>query len=64
MRSLAPRHPLCNTTILRGGTPVRKIAAGVAGFDQITLWRQDVEVYDGSAASLGRWLTEQGGGGA
>jgi hypothetical protein len=44
---------------VRGGTPVQKIvAADAAGFDQITLWRQDVEVYDGSAASLGRWRKE------
>jgi hypothetical protein len=62
--ALAPRHPLCNTTILRGETPVQQIAAaGAAGFEQSACWHQDVEVYDGSVASLGQWRKEQGGGG-
>jgi hypothetical protein len=62
--ALAPRHPLCNTTVVRGGTPVRKIAAaGAVVFKQIARWHQDVEVYDGSVSRLGRWRKEQGGGG-
>ena len=64
MSALAPRHPLCNTTIVRGGTPVQKIAAaGAPGIEQIARWHQDVEAYDGSVARLGRWRKEQGGGG-
>jgi hypothetical protein len=40
VRALAPRHPLFDKTILRGGAPIQKIAAvGVAGFEQIALWR-------------------------
>ena len=63
MSALAPHHPVFNTTILRGETPVQKIAAGAVGFEQIARWHQDVEIYDGSVARLGRWRKEQGGGG-
>lgn len=60
MHRRSPQNPLFINTILLGGTPTEKIvAARVAGFDQIELWRQDVEAYDGSAEKLGQWLKEE-----
>lgn len=60
MGSRTPRNPLFINTILLGGKPTEKIAAAsAAGFDQIELWRQDVEAYDGNPEGLGRWIQQQ-----
>ncbi|MEW7848758.1 sugar phosphate isomerase/epimerase family protein [Massilia aurea] len=46
-------NPLFVNTILLGGSSRAKIAAArTAGFDQIELWRQDVEAESGGAAGI------------
>jgi len=46
-------------TILLGGTSQQKIeAASSAGFDQIEIWRQDVEAHDGGPQGVGNMLQE------
>lgn len=46
-------NPLFINTILLGGSSEQKLhAAAAAGFQQVELWRQDVEAASGGAASL------------
>lgn len=53
-------NPLFINTILLGGTPQDKvIAAARAGFDQVELWRQDVEAHTGDAKNLARLLDNE-----
>lgn len=40
-----------NTILLGGGTAEKIAAAGAAGFDQVELWRQDVEAAEGSVTA-------------
>lgn len=47
------QNPLFINLILLGGTPQEKFAAAqAAGFDQVELWRQDVEAFNGSPAEI------------
>ncbi|MGB8029889.1 MAG: sugar phosphate isomerase/epimerase family protein [Terracidiphilus sp.] len=47
-------------TILLGGTTEQKIlAAHVAGFDQLEIWNQDVNAFDGNPETFGNWMREQ-----
>ncbi|MEM6050212.1 sugar phosphate isomerase/epimerase family protein [Erwinia sp. P7711] len=53
-------NPLFINTVLLGGTPQQKVmAAAQAGFDQIELWRQDVEAHAGDARNLAALLDNQ-----
>jgi 4-hydroxyphenylpyruvate dioxygenase len=53
-------NPLFINTILLGGTPQEKVmAAAQAGFDQVELWRQDVEAHAGDARNLAGLLDTQ-----
>jgi len=53
-------NPLFINTVLLGGTPQQKVmAAAQAGFDQIELWRQDVEAHTGDARNLAALLDNQ-----
>ncbi|MGI8404233.1 MAG: sugar phosphate isomerase/epimerase family protein, partial [Thermomicrobiales bacterium] len=53
-------NPLFLNTVLLGGTVAEKIAAaGDAGFDQIELWREDVEQFEGGADRLKEQITQQ-----
>ncbi|PLR33024.1 sugar phosphate isomerase/epimerase [Chimaeribacter californicus] len=46
-------NPLFINTIILGGSPEEKLrAAHQAGFDQVELWRQDVEAVGGDAAAI------------
>ncbi len=55
-----PRNPLFMNTILLGGTTEQKIlAAHVAGFDQLEIWNQDVNAFDGNPETFGNWMREQ-----
>ncbi len=61
MSPLSPCNPTFINTILLGGAPEQKIeAARSAGFDQIEIWRQDVEAHDGGPHDLGGRLRESG----
>jgi 4-hydroxyphenylpyruvate dioxygenase len=61
MNSRSSGNSLFINTILLGGTLEQKIsAAHAAGFDQIELWRQDVESYSGDPESFRRWIESQG----
>ena len=61
MSSVAPRNPLFINTILLGGGTLDKVAAArAAGFDQIELWRQDVEAYGNHRDSLPSVLKQRG----
>jgi 4-hydroxyphenylpyruvate dioxygenase len=60
MRSQSLCNPLFVNTIVLGGTPQQKIAAArAAGFDQVELWRQDVESCDCDPQAFGSWIREQ-----
>ena len=51
--SIIYKNPLFINTVLLGGTTEEKIsAAHAAGFDQIELWRQDVEAQDGGGSQV------------
>ncbi len=53
-------NPLFINTVLLGGTPEDKlIAASKAGFQQVELWRQDVENAKGNAQDVGTFTREQ-----
>lgn len=53
-------NPLFINTILLGGSPQEKLqAAAQAGFDQVELWRQDVEAHSGDAQDLAQVLDQQ-----
>jgi len=53
MIPLSARNPSFINTILLGGTPVQKIeAARIAGFDQIEIWREDVEAHESGPEDL------------
>lgn len=53
-------NPLFINTIVLSGTVEQKVAAAcAAGFDQIELWRQDVESYLGNLESFGQWIQRQ-----
>jgi 4-hydroxyphenylpyruvate dioxygenase len=61
MSSVAPRNPLFINTILLGGGILDKVgAARAAGFDQIELWRQDVEAHGNHHDSLFSILRQHG----
>ena len=61
MSSVAPRNPLFINTILLGGGILDKVgAARAAGFDQIELWRQDVEAHGNHHDSLSSILRQHG----
>lgn len=61
MSPLSPSNPTFINTILLGGSPEEKIeAARSAGFDQIEIWREDVEAHDGGPLHLGSKLREHG----
>ncbi len=48
-----PKNPLFLNTVLLGGPPQEKLqAAAAAGFDQVELWRQDVETFPGGAEAV------------
>lgn len=49
-----------NTILLGGPTSAKVAAAHAAGFDQIELWRQDVEAVPGGAVAVGRLLSDNG----
>lgn len=50
-------HPLFLNTVLLGGSTADKIAAaGSAGFDQVELWRQDLDTHPGGAPGVLRAL--------
>lgn len=60
MTSQSLRNPLFINTIVLGGTPKQKIAAArAAGFDQVELWRQDVESCESDPEAFGSWIHEQ-----
>lgn len=60
MKSQSLRSPLFINTVVLGGTPKQKIAAArAAGFDQIELWRQDVEGCESDPEGFGNWIREQ-----
>ena len=53
-------NPLFINTVLLGGTPEEKVvAAAQAGFDQVELWRQDVEAHGGDARNLAGVLDKE-----
>ncbi|WLS77164.1 sugar phosphate isomerase/epimerase family protein [Erwinia pyri] len=53
-------NPLFINTVLLGGTPQEKVmAAAQAGFDQVELWRQDLEAHAGDAKNLAGLLDTQ-----
>lgn len=53
-------NPLFINTIVLNGTVEQKVAAACgAGFDQIELWRQDIDGYAGGPESFGRWIQRQ-----
>lgn len=59
--SLRPSNPLFINLILLGGPPERKInAAQQAGFDQVELWRQDVEAFGAGPEALAATLQASG----
>ncbi len=61
MSPLLPSNPTFINMILLGGTPEQKIeAARSAGFDQVEIWRQDVEAHSGGPHGLGSKLRENG----
>lgn len=61
MSSLSQRNPSFINTILLGRTTAQKIeAAQAAGFDQIEIWRQDVEAHKGGPENLNSRLRELG----
>lgn len=49
-----------NTVLLGGTTEAKLAAAKLAGFDEIELWRQDVETADGGAAGVTSTLRRLG----
>ena len=54
-------NPLFINLVLLGGSTQEKIAAAkAAGFDQIELWRQDLEAFGGDAPELRRVLSNTG----
>lgn len=54
-------NPLFINLVLLGGSTQEKIAAAVAaGFDQVELWRQDLEAFGGDARLLRRVLADEG----
>jgi 4-hydroxyphenylpyruvate dioxygenase len=61
MSPIFPRNPTFINTILLGGTPAQRIAAAhAAGFDQIEIWRQDVEAHEGGPKDLSGCLQKHG----
>jgi sugar phosphate isomerase/epimerase len=49
--------------VLLNGEPEEKLqAAHNAGFDQVEIWREDVEACDGGATALARIAAQQGPG--
>ena len=57
------RNPTFLNLVLLNGEPEEKLqAAHDAGFDQVEIWREDVEACDGGAAALARIATQQGTG--
>lgn len=55
---------LCNpsfiNTVVLGGDARQKIAAArAAGFDQIELWRDDLDGYEGDPEAFGNWIRQQ-----
>jgi len=59
MTTLQPHHLLFLNTILLGGTPQAKIAAArAAGFDQIELWRQDLDAFARGPTAMASALRE------
>ena len=60
MNSQSLRNSLFINTIVLGGAPEQKIsAARAAGFDQVELWRQDVDAHIGSPQAFGSWIRRQ-----
>jgi 4-hydroxyphenylpyruvate dioxygenase len=56
----AVENPFFLNTVVLGGCPAEKIAAaGAAGFDQIELWRQDVDSTPGETECVRGLLCEQ-----
>lgn len=54
------KNPLFINTVLLGGSPEEKLlAAAEAGFNQVELWRQDVEAARGNAGDIARLLDKQ-----
>ncbi|MDQ2139107.1 sugar phosphate isomerase/epimerase family protein [Alcaligenaceae bacterium B3P038] len=61
MTAPSPHHPLFINTILLGGTPQAKIAAAhAAGFDQIELWRQDLDAFGHGPTAMASTLRARG----
>jgi 4-hydroxyphenylpyruvate dioxygenase len=61
MSPIFPCNPTFINTILLGGAPEQKIeAARSAGFDQIEIWRQDVEAHEGGPEDLSGCLHKHG----
>ena len=61
MSPIFPRIPTFINTILLGGPPTQKIAAArAAGFDQIEIWRQDVEAHESGPEDLAIRLRDHG----